>query len=211
MSFLLAGAAVVTAGVGVAKAISGGIKAKKAKEEAIAAQKELDKQKTMFASLDTSNPYLNMQNTMEDITINQQEAEFMKQQQMQQQANLLQQMRQSAGSSGIAALAQTLVNQGSIDAQKASISIGKQESANQLEIKKEAGRLQDLQREGELISRQAEHGKISGMMGMTADEISNAKLAQKEYNEQMWAGMSDVGKAGMSYAGGGAPLGGTTK
>ena len=34
MSFLLAGAAVVTAGVGVAKAISGGIKAKKAKEEA---------------------------------------------------------------------------------------------------------------------------------------------------------------------------------
>ena len=33
MAFLIAGAAVVTAGVGVAKAISGGIKAKKAKEE----------------------------------------------------------------------------------------------------------------------------------------------------------------------------------
>ena len=52
---------------------------------------------------------------------------------------------------------------------------------------------------------------IPDSLGMTADEISNAKLAQKEYNEQMWAGMSDVGKAGMSYAGGGAPLGGTTK
>ena len=202
MSFVLAGAAIVSAGVGVAKAISGGIKAKKAKEEAAAAQEELNKQKTMFASLDTSNPYLNMENTMEDITINQQEAAFMKQQQMQNQANVLQGMRQTAGSSGIAALAQTLANEGNIAAQKASVSIGKQESANQLAMKKEAGRLQDLEREGEIISRQAEHGKISSMMGMTADEVSNAKDAQKEYNKQMYEGMSDVGKAGMSYAGG---------
>ena len=183
----------ITAVGGVVKAIDGGIKAKKAAEQAREAQKELNKRKNEFASLDTSNPYLNMQNTMEDITINQQEAEFMKSQQMQQQANVLQQMRRSAGASGIAALAQTLVNQGSIDAQKAAISIGKQESANQLAMRKEASRLQGLEREGELISRQAEFGKVSSLMGMSADEVSNAKAAQAMYNKQMWEGVGDVG------------------
>ena len=114
----------LTAASGIVSAIGGGIKARKAKEEARKAKAELEKNKRRFENLDTSNPYMNMENVMEDLTVNQQEAEFMKQQQQQNQANILQQMRGAAGGSGIAALAQTLANQGSLDAQKAATSIG---------------------------------------------------------------------------------------
>jgi len=201
MSFIVAGAAVVSAGVGLYKAIDGGIRAKKAREAAEKAQREIDKQKAMFASLDTSNPYANMENTMEDLTVNQQSAEFMKQQQMQSQANVLDQLRSSAGGSGIAALAQTLANQGNLAAQKASADIAKQEQANQTAERQEASKIQGLEREGELISRQAEAGKIQSLLGLAADEKSNQLAAQSAGREDMFGGISDIGQAGIDYAG----------
>ena len=69
-----------------------------------------------------------MENTMEDLTVNQQQAEFTKQNNMQNQANIMGQMRGAAGSSGIAALAQSLSNKGSLQAQQASASIGSRSS-----------------------------------------------------------------------------------
>ena len=194
MAFVVVGA--VAAGIsavgGIAKAIDGGIKAKKAKKEAAEAQVELDKQKKAFEALDTSNPYQNLENRMEDLTVNQKEAEFMKQQQQQNQANILQQMRGAAGGSGIAALAQTLANQGSLDAQKAAASIGTQEAANQKLERQEAAKIQSLEREGEIISRNAQAGKISSLMGMAADEVSQAKAAQAAGQQQMIGGITDT-------------------
>ena len=200
MAFIAAGAAIVSAGVGLYKAIDGGIRAKKARKEAEKAQREIDKQKAMFASLDTSNPYANMENTMEDLTVNQQSAEFMKQQQMQSQANILDQLRSSAGGSGIAALAQTLANQGNLAAQKASADIAKQEQANQMAERQEASKIQGLEREGELISRQAEAGKIQSLLGLAADEKSNQLAAQSAARGDMFEGISDIGQAGFDYA-----------
>ena len=200
MAFIAAGAAIVSAGVGLYKAIDGGIREKKARKAAEKAQREIDKQKAMFASLDTSNPYANMENTMEDLTVNQQSAEFMKQQQMQSQANILDQLRSSAGGSGIAALAQTLANQGNLAAQKASADIAKQEQANQTAERQEASKLQSLEREGELISRQAEAGKIQSLLGLAADEKSNQLAAQSAARGDMFEGISDIGQAGFDYA-----------
>ena len=73
MSFLLAGAIAVGA-AGAAKAISGGVQKKKAKAAQAQAQADLDAQKQAFKNLDTSNPYANLENTMEDLTVNQEEA-----------------------------------------------------------------------------------------------------------------------------------------
>ena len=87
MSFAIVAAIGVAAGA--AKAISGGVQKKKAKAAAAQAQAELDAQKQAFAALDTSNPYQNMENVYEDLTVNQEEAQFVKEQQMQQQANIL--------------------------------------------------------------------------------------------------------------------------
>ena len=187
MSFAIA--AVISAGVGVAQAIDGGIKANAAKDKAIEAQKDLDKQKKAFSEMDTSNPYLNMENTMEDLTVNTKAAEFAAQQSNQNRANIMRDMRSQAGSSGIAALAQTLANSGSLDAQRASVSIGEQESRNQMAERRMAGTIQDKERQGEIISRNAKKGKIEGMMGLAAGELQNQRAAQQAGQQQMWGGI----------------------
>tara|TARA_R110000744_G_scaffold246154_2_gene362724 strand:+ start:633 stop:1286 length:654 start_codon:yes stop_codon:yes gene_type:complete len=208
MSFILGTVALVGAAVAVtgatAKAVDGAVQANKARKAAEEAESELEKQKNMFSQLDTSNPYLGMENTMEDLTVNKQEAEFQKQQSMQSQANIMGQMRGAAGGSGIAALAQTLANQGSMDAQKASVSIGQQESANQLAEAKEAGSIQSLERQGDLQSRQMQNDKMQTMMGMTADEVANLRDRQEKSKDQMYEGVQEVGQTGMSMMGGGA-------
>lgn len=191
MSFLVA-AAVTTAVVGAAKAVDGGIQANRAKKDAAKAQIELDKQKKAFEALDTSNPYLNMENTKEDLTVNTQAAEFAKQQSMQSQANIMEQYRGVAGGSGIAALAQTMANQGATDAQKASVSIGEQEQDNQKQQATEASRIQGLEIEGEIMSRSAEQGKIESLMGMSADEVAAANEARAAGKAQMYDGAGDI-------------------
>ena len=198
MSFLIAATA-ISAGVGVAKAVQGGVQAKRAKEEAEKAKIELDKQRRQFANLDTSNPYVGMENVMEDLTVNQQEAEFVKQQQMQSQANVMQQMRASAGGSGVAALAQAMAQQGSRDAQQAAVSIGKQEAANQQARQSEAGRIQDAIISGELMSREAQFGKVQSLMGMAAGDLAGARARQQAGQEQMMAGFKDGGSTMIDY------------
>lgn len=202
MSFTVA--AVISLGVGVAKAIDGGIKAKKAKEDAKEAQKELDKQKNAFSRLDTSNPYLGMENTMDDLTVNTQQAEFQAEQSAQNRANIMQSMKGAAGGSGIAALAQSMANQGSLDAQKASASIGIQEARNKMAAANEGSRLQTQERQGEIMSRNMKKGKVESLMGMAADEVAVNRQAQADATAQMWDGISGAASAvgGMSFGGG---------
>lgn len=177
---------------GIAQAVQGKKAAKAAKIEADKARIEMEKQKDAFAALDTSNPYANMENTMEDLTVNQQQAEFEKQQAMQSQANIMGQMRGAAGSSGIAALAQTLANQGSLDAQRASASIGAQEAANQKAAAAEAGRIQGLEREGEMESREMEFGKTRSLLGMAAGDVSNAQAMEAAARQARMAGIQNA-------------------
>ncbi|MDB2613365.1 hypothetical protein N9Y89_01140 [bacterium] len=194
MSFLIVGAIGVAAGA--AKAISGGVKKKRAKEDAAEARKQMEAEKEKYAAMDTTNLYANMENTMEDLTVNQEEAQFMKQQQQQNQANIMANMKASAGSSGIAGLAQTLANQGSLDAQRSAISIGKQEAANQKAERAEASRLQGLEIGGEYGQRQDELDKISTFMGMAGADAASAEARKAAADEQMWSGISGaVGSA----------------
>ena len=211
MSFVMAASAVVSAGVGVYKAVQGKKAADAAAIEAGKAREEMEKHKKAFEALDTSNPYLNMENTMEDLTINQQQAEFEKQNNMQNQANIMGQMRGAAGSSGIAALAQSLANSGSLNAQKASASIGAQEAANQKLERGEASRIQGLEREGDLMSRNMQFGKIDTMMGMSADEVSNAQAMEAAGRQQMMAGIGDAASGVGSLVGQGLAARGGVK
>ena len=190
------GASVAAVG-GIAQAVGGGIAAKKARLAAEKSQVELDKQKNAFSQLDTSNPYSNMENTMEDLTVNTQAAEFEKQQNMQQQANLMQGMRGAAGSSGIAGLAQTLASSGALQAQKASAGIGTQEAANQKITTAEASRVQGKVIGGEVDSRAMHAQKVKGLMGMAGNELAADKAAQAAGQSQMYGGIAAVGQAGM--------------
>lgn len=189
---------------GLAKSVQGAKAAKAAKIDADKARVEMEKQKKAFEALDTSNPYANMQNTMEDLTVNQQQAEFEKQQSMQSQANIMQQMRGAAGTSGIAALAQTLAGRGALDAQKASASIGQQEAANQQLQAQEASRIQSLERQGEMQSRQMQFGKVESLMGMSAQETLNAQRMRAAGQQQAWSGLGDIAGGVMDIHGSGA-------
>ena len=133
---------------------------------------------------------------MEDLTVNKQAAEFQKQQQMQQQANILDQMKGAAGGSGIAALAQAMANQGSLDAQKASADIARQESANQKLQAQEASRIQSQERQGEVISREMEKSKVAGLLGMSREEMAKAEADRAAAQERIMSGITEgVGAA----------------
>ena len=141
-----------------------GARARRARQRE--AQAEYDKMKETFVNLDTSNLYADvqnkftgMENVYEDMTINQQQAQFQAQQDAQARANILGQLRGAAGSSGIAGLAQSLASQATQRAQQASASIGMQEAANQKARLAEAARLEQLERTGEA---QAEQLRLAG-------------------------------------------------
>ena len=116
MSFTVA--AIVGAGVGLAKLGIGLSGRKKRIAEQIAAKKEMEAKKKQYEALDTSNTFKNMENKMEDLTINQRGMELQNQQGQQQSANIMQQMSGAAGGSGIAALAQQMAASGQLAAQK---------------------------------------------------------------------------------------------
>ena len=198
MTFLVVGAIGVAAGA--AKAISGGVQKRKAKDEAATAKAEMDAQKEKYAAMDTSNLYANMENTQEDLTVNQGEAQFLKQQQQQNQANIMSNMKASAGSSGVAGLAQSMAQQGSLDAQKAAVSIGRQEQQNQASERAEASRLQGLDVQGQYGQRQDELDKTTAFMQMSPADKAAADAKEAAANEQMWGGVTDAaGSAATAY------------
>ena len=203
MSFLIAGA--VIGGIGVAKAISGGVQKKKAKAAAAAAQAELESQKEAFKNLDKSNPYANLENTMEDLTVNQEQAQFVAEKQAQSQANILSDLRGAAGGSGIAALAQTLANQGSENARKAAVSIGKQEQLNQMKEREQAAAIQKAERQGDIMTRNMKQQEVDTLMRMAGQDVTSSQQAVAQADQKMWSGIT---QAGMAVAGGVGGAGG---
>lgn len=188
------------------------------------AQGEYDKMKEQFMGLDTSNlygdvsnPYANMQNTMEDLTVNQQQAQFQAQQGAQTRANVMSQMRGAAGGSGVAGLAQAMANQGQQAAQQASASIGQQEAANQKAAAQQAGQLQTMERQGDWKadmtrrsgaeqSRELEKDKVNTLFTMSANQLGTREQAHQQAQDQMWSGIgSAIG--GSVAAATGLPIG----
>jgi len=167
----------VKAGIGL---IGGG----KRQRELRRAQSAYDMQKQRYENMDTSNPYQNMENVMEDATINTQQADMVKQQQMQSQANTMDQFGQAAGGSGIAALAQAMSQQQSQNAQQASVSIGQQEQANMQAERNMAGQIQNQKIGGEMKSREMELGKVDSLMQMAGQKLQGAQ-ANKAAHDQM--------------------------
>ena len=97
-----------------------------------------------FAGLE--NMYEGMENRFEDMTVDMRAADFQTQQVQQQQANIMQGLRGAAGTSGVAGLAQSMANQGALQAQQISAGISQQERQNQMLSAQEGARIDQLQR-----------------------------------------------------------------
>ena len=128
---------------------------------------------------DVKNPYanMNMENFAEDLTVNQGQAEFEKQQGMQQESNMLDAMRGGGGFN--AGNIQAMSNAGSQRRQQASASIGQQESANQ---KMQVAGAQDVQRRRELQAS-----------GQGAAEMQRAQGAENAQSARAASGMQIAG------------------
>ena len=164
------------------------------------------------------NPYADMENVYEDQTVDLKAAEFQKEQSQQSLSNIMASMKGAAGGSGVAGLAQVLANQGVKQAQQASADIGRQEQANQARARAEAGRLQQLDREGEqrrdLLEREGRRQveqfdlqKQDKMLEMAMNRKSAADQAIANANAQLDSFVSGAVTGGLGALTGGAGAG----
>ena len=181
------------------QAIGSGSRNKQARLQAEQAQARLDQQREMLNMLDTSNPYTNLENNLEDVTVNLKEAEMQRDMLAQSQANTLDQLRQGAGTSGIAALATALAQRGDLQAQKIGAEVGKQEMAINLAAANQAQANQTAERQGEVMSRQMEFGKLESQMGIDLQLLANAQALQAGLTEQKNTGLNALLAVGGDY------------
>lgn len=187
---------------------SGIIGSSKRKAEQRAAQREFNMNKTRFSGLDTSNVYTNMQNTMEDLTVNQEAAQFQAEQANQGLVNIMGSLQGAAGGSGIAALAQSLAGQQANQVRQASIDIARQEQRNQMAERQQAANLQLYERKGELISRDAEREKVGTLLGMSQQRLAAANAAREQATQNIVGGIAGVAGGVAGALGGTQAFGG---
>jgi hypothetical protein len=144
-------------------------------------ENKMSGQENAFDGLE--NKFDGMENAFEDLTVNTQQAEFEAQQNQQNQANIMSSMAGAAGGSGIAALAQSMANAGAMQSQKASASIGAQESENS---KKAAQANQDIDmataQEGSKMQQNqaSEQSRLDTQERVAASDIQKTQMGAEE-------------------------------
>tara|TARA_R100000030_G_scaffold24314_1_gene17617 strand:+ start:312 stop:1007 length:696 start_codon:yes stop_codon:yes gene_type:complete len=165
-------------------------------------QARLDRQKAEYKSMQFKNPFTNMENVFEDLTVNQQQAQFEAQQGAQQRANIMQSLKGAAGASGIAGLAQALANQGQLQTQRISASIGQQESRNQMAAAKGASAIQIAERQGDQFIQQAEMDRQATLLGMQMGVTTGANLGFQQAQANQMNAMIQQQQSMMDFIGG---------
>jgi hypothetical protein len=180
-------------GIGGLANVAGGLIGGRARrQEQRAARAQMQERMTAYENMQFTNPYANMQNTMEDLTVNTQQADFLAQQQQQGLANTMGALQGAAGGSGIAALAQAMSNQQSQNLQQSSASIGLQESQNQMAAAQQGAQIQQLEAEGEGQVQQMELGRNQTLLGMSQQRLASADAARAQATNQLLSGVAGV-------------------
>jgi hypothetical protein len=195
----------ILGGVKALTSIAGGIIGSgKRKREQRQAQAGYDKTLARLENMDTSNPYANQQNVYEDLTVNTQQADMLAGQQQQALGNTMQNLQGAAGGSGIAALAQSMANQQSQNLQAATASIGQQEAGNQRLMMGQEAQMQQNMVEGDMLSRQMEASKTTGMLNRAGQRLSAANQARQQATNSIMGGVGELAGMGSTFLKGGA-------
>lgn len=193
--------AVLGAVKGLTGIASGIIGSGKRKREQRAAQKEFQKRMAEYQNLDTSNLYQNLENTYEDLTVNQQQADYTRRQQERGFASTMQGLQGAAGGSGIAALAQSLAGQQMEAAERAAVSIGRQESQNQMLSAGQAATNQMAEIAGEEKSRALKKERTETLLGMSQQRLGAANQARQQATQSILGGVGNLAGAGAGMMG----------
>ena len=189
MSFIIVGTGLAVAGT--ALGVHSANKAKKeAQRKEAEATAKFDQLKNRYANLDTSNPYMDMENTMEDLTINQAQFQLADQNFAMQQAGILEGTRQAGGAGNIAAIAQALVGQGELQDQRQAVEIGQQERQNDIASRQQAAVLQDMERQGDIWSRGQQKDIQGTLLGMSQQNVAAEREQIAAANQAKWDAIS---------------------
>ena len=173
---------------------------------------------------DVQSQFTGMENIYEEAQVDTRAADYMREQSQQQQANLLNQLRGTAGGSGVAGLAQQLSNIGTQQARQASLNIAAQERASEEQRRREASRIDMLQRgdaqridmlrrqgdydadmlqrKGDLYVQQQEQRRIESLYGLAADRQTATSQALASAGQSQSAALGNLVTAGLNYFGG---------
>ena len=183
---------------------SGRAARKRARREQALARAQMERSKQAYLDQEITNPYANLENPYEDLTVNQQQAQFQAQQGAQARADILGGLRGAAGGGGAAALAQSLANQQARQQQAISASIGQQEAANQRARAQGAASVQRLEAAGEAQRQQQEMARTQNIFGIDMARVTAANQAESDARAQQSAGLGQMVGAGIMGAASGA-------
>jgi len=155
------------------------------------AEAEMDRQKQIYASQPTDNPYANMTNPYSDMTIDQRGADLQNQQFQQGQAGILESAKEVAGSSGAASLAQALSEENKRSSQQSSAQVGKQESQNQNKEREYQAYLDFKKADGEKYSMETNLNKNATLLGISQQEVAANREMMAEAEKAKWRAISD--------------------
>jgi len=188
------------AGVSLLGGLIGGRRRRREQREA---RKAMEASRAAYMEQEYTNPYANLENPYEDLTINQQQAQFEAQQQAQQRADVLEGLRGTAGGAGVAGLAQAMAGQAALGAQRISASIGQQEARNQRLRAQGAMQVQRMEAIGEESVSRREQQRIETLYGMDMSRLTAANRARQQARQQMIAGIgAGLGTMAGAMAGG---------
>ena len=186
--------------VGFAGSLFGGRARRQAQKEA---GRKLQQRIGEYEQFNFVNEYANIDNPLEDLRVNTQQAEFVSQQQQQGLANTLDTLRSGGGGLGAAALAQAMANQQSQNLIQASASIGTQESANQMAAAQAQQQLNLQEAAGAMDVQESEFGRTSTLLDMSAQNKLRADQARQEATQALVGGLGKMaGGAAQFFAGG---------
>ena len=188
---------------GLTGMVGGLIGGGKRRREQREANRELKQRKQDYEQFECKDNTRNMTNPFEDLTVNQQQAQFQSQQQQQALAGTLGGLQQAAGGSGIAALAQTLAQQSSANLQASAASIGQQERANQMARATGQQNLEAARAKGAADLEAKEFGRTETLLGMAQQRKAAADEARKKATQGLVGGIANVAVGAGRLAAGG--------
>ena len=222
----------ISLGTSIAGLFGAGKARKDARRRDAEAKARLAEAREAYNAIEFTNPYegitnpyegvtsqfTGMENVYEEPQVDTRAADFMREQSQQQQANILQNLKGTAGASGVAGLAQSLANIGTQQARQASMDIARQERQSEMARRGEAGRIDMLQRQdaqridmlkrrgdyqadmlrrkGDVYVQQQEQNRIANLYGLAADRQTATSqalnTAQTGFNDALGGLFGDI-------------------
>ncbi len=156
-------------------------------EKAAMAQANMDQQ--AIRDYQFSNPYANLENVAEDLTVNQQASQFQAQQ---TDAALAQGLDAIVAGGGGGGGAQAIAQAALQSKQNISANIASQESRNQMTRVNQAGTLQQLEAQGEEDLQQQEYKRLEENQNMSSQRFAAAQAARAKATADLVGGIGDV-------------------